>query len=194
MFSCFFTNSFYQDLGQRLQRGSNHILDVLQEFSEVISEDINELLCSLGCLNRPALEHIGVIARVEPLAPEVPEEYVGKCYHAIDLTDGARFELIFDHIDFEQIAPRLKRGYMVKIFYDIPYFQVINLYPVPYYRTMAFEDFLDLTDVDNQQPVRVCYFEGQLKKVEILAEEEDSEISSESTSMISVTDQSQSDS
>lgn len=161
----------YQDLEQKIEqfdKYTDRIINSLEQIAFSISKDIKKLFCNQ---EESIIEYTGIVDSIQPLAPEIPEEYINKCYHSIRFVDGKEFQLIFDHLNFDKIQPRLKRGNMVKVTYNAPN-RIVNLYPRPYYQIMAFDDFLDLVDIENDQAVKVCYFDGHLQKIELIWDEE----------------------
>lgn len=170
--SCFATD--YQSLERHLEEFGIYVVDTVENFSKTMVSEFKGLIKEIDSFlfSEPVLEHTGVIARVEPLAPEIPEEYFGKCYHSIKMADGSLFKLIFDHIEFSELEPNLQRGYMIKVTYRAPNNEIVNVFPRPYYKDMTYEQFLDTHDISNLHPVRVCYYKGDLTRIEFFKEEE----------------------
>jgi len=115
------------------------------------------------------LEHSGRIIEVssDDNLGKLPF-YKDKCHHLIKMADGSKFMLVFTHVKFADIAKHIKVGCFVKIIYNKFTNRIINIFPQPFYRYMNYEDFLDHNDIDNETIVKVCYFEGNIRRIDFI--------------------------
>lgn len=175
-----------------LQENSQRVTDSLNEFTNELVADFNYFIRQVENYFGPKSfsEHFGIITKVEPLAQDIPKEYVGKCYHRIKLSDGSSFNLIFDHMDFEEIEDQIQEGHFVKIRYQMPSYDIINIFPKPYIREMDFDQVLDDIDVANNQKVEATYYQGRIKKIVFLDsdDEEEEQSQGESYPMVELED------
>ncbi len=144
-------------------------LENLDIFKSSLENSVTQVVFDIKNLFNIYDEVIDQIEEIRSLTndPEqTPSRYQGKCYHSIKMRGGMVFNLIFSHVEFDKIKDHLEPGSMVKIIYLDH--RVINIYPQPYYQNMPFEEFLDLCNIDNESLVRVCYFNGKIKKVDFL--------------------------
>lgn len=117
----------------------------------------------------------GVIESVRPKEDSLPQLEDGSCYHTLTLKDGQSFDLIFPHVQFSTLEPRLQKGYALKITYRYadnnqrP--RVINIYPRPYYKLTTYEDFLEEELLEEDTPIKVHYLEDQITRLDFLPAE-----------------------
>jgi len=155
-------NISYNDL----QTSASQLFDNIKDASSHLIRGVKNFFYDISN-HVITYEHHGSVLGINPIYP-TPEEYNGKCYHVVKLTDGSQFNLIFDHVNFNDIREKVKPGKILRLVYKMPDFQIVNLYPLPYFKNSTYGDFLDETDIPDNIPIRVSYFDGEIKKVEFL--------------------------
>lgn len=145
----------------RLDTNSDTELDAMDE-SESEENDLIDI-------ERNKYSHIGEIASIVPLTQFVPEEYIGKCYHCIKMVDGCTFQLIFDDFNFSEIESHLKVGYQIKITYEMPNYQVSNIFPRPYCVVLEDQELENelahKLDQNLNKSAKVYYMEDEIQKI-----------------------------
>lgn len=163
---------FSSNFLENLQNDLNHFCFCIKETTRNAVESVKNLFHDVN-QRLSSYEHRGFIISVDPLSEEIPLEYQDKCYHSIKLSDGSRFKMIFDDVEFDSIRDSLQRGRIISIIYTMPDYRVVNIYDLPYYKNMCYSDFLDEHDIPDDNLVRVTYFEGKIIKLEFITEEQD---------------------
>tara|TARA_R100001163_G_C5066538_1_gene205022 strand:+ start:2497 stop:3213 length:717 start_codon:yes stop_codon:yes gene_type:complete len=177
--SCLSGNSEYIEFDREMTRTSvainescNSCWTGIKSCFRTLSQESRNFLIDLG-VSGLEKTHVGKIIEVKNLGfvDQMPEEYRdGKCFHQIKLADGSKFKLIFNNVNYQDIAEYLEIGKMIRISYKEPDFRVINIFPEKIYKVMDFHDFIDEYSykIDVDTPIRISFLNDKIQKVEFI--------------------------